>query len=97
MAGQIHVDHEALNSLRQALETAGQEYKTNLAKLTSLIDEMTSGDIQGNPATDLLNKFRAKEQTFKELEKTIDEAEGYVQQETTKFTNMISDLESSMR
>ena len=93
----IHVDEAALSDLRNALETAGKDYQRDYTRLKNLISEITSGDIQGDPATDLLNKFRAKEQTFKELEKTIDEAEGYVQQETTKFTNMISDLESSMR
>ena len=33
----IHVDEHALNELKNALETAGQEYKSNLARLTNLI------------------------------------------------------------
>ena len=33
----IHVDEAALNSLKNALETAGQEYKSSLARLTTLI------------------------------------------------------------
>ena len=49
----IHVDEEALKTLKNALETAGQEYKSNLARLTNLIEEITSGDIQGDPANDL--------------------------------------------
>ena len=92
----IHVDEAALNSLKNALETAGQDYKTKLARLTNLIEEITSGDIQGDPAEDLLAKFRAKEDTFNKLTQTIDEAEGYMGMQTTKFGTMISDLKTDM-
>ena len=40
----IHVDEEALKTLKNALETAGQEYKSNLARLTNLIDETVSDE-----------------------------------------------------
>ena len=93
----IHVDEAALNTLRNALETAGESYKRNLARLTNLIEEITSGDIQGDPAQDLLTKFQAKDETFKNLANTIDEAEGYMGMQTTKFTNMIGDLKSGMQ
>lgn len=93
----IHVDEAALNSLKHALETAGQDYKSNLARLTSLVEEITSGDIQGDPATDLLNKFQAKQDTFNKLTQTIEEAEGYMGLQTTKFGSMIGDLKSGMR
>lgn len=92
----IHVDEAALNSLKNALETAGQDYKSKLARLTSLIEEITSGDIQGDPADDLLAKFRAKEDTFNKLTQTIEEAEGYMGMQTTKFGTMISDLKTDM-
>ena len=92
----IHVDEAALNSLKNALETAGQDYKSKLARLTNLIEEITSGDIQGDPAEDLLAKFRAKEDTFNKLTQTIEEAEGYMGMQTTKFGTMISDLKSDM-
>ena len=93
----IHVDEAALNSLKNALETAGQDYKSKLARLTSLIEEITSGDIQGDPAEDLLAKFRAKEDTFNKLTQTIEEAEGYMGMQTTKFGTMISDLKTDMQ
>ena len=93
----IHVDEEALKTLKNALETAGQEYKSNLARLTNLIEEITSGDIQGDPANDLLQKFQAKEETFKRLAQTIDEAEEYMGMQKTKFTSLIGDLSSSMK
>ena len=93
----IHVDEDALNALKNALETAGQEYKQSLARLTSLIEEITSGDIQGDPANDLLQKYQAKQDTFNKLTQTIEEAEGYMGLQTTKFGNMIGDLKSGMK
>ena len=93
----IHVDEAALNALKNALETAGQEYKSSLARLTSLIEEITSGDIQGDPANDLLQKYQAKQDTFNKLTQTIEEAEGYMGLQTTKFGNMIGDLKSGMK
>ena len=93
----IHVDEVALNALKNALETAGQEYKSSLARLTSLIEEITSGDIQGDPANDLLNKYQAKQDTFNKLTQTIEEAEGYMGLQTTKFGNMIGDLKAGMK
>ena len=74
----IHVEESALNDLRNALETAGTEYKNNYARLQNLISEITSGDIQGDPANDLLAKFQAKDDTFKSLQQTINEALEYI-------------------
>ena len=93
----IHVEEEALNALKNALATEGEEYKSSLSRLTNLITEVTSGDIQGDPATDLLQKFQAKEDTLNKLAETIDEAEGYLGMQTTSFTNMIGDLKSGMK
>lgn len=93
----IHVEEEALNALKNALATAGEEYKSSLSRLTNLINEITSGDIQGDPANDLLQKFQAKEDTLNKLAETIDEAEGYLGMQTTSFTNMIGDLKSGMK
>ncbi len=94
---QIHVDEASLNDLKNALATAGESYKNNLARLTNLVNEITSGDIQGDPATDLLQKYQAKEGTFKKLAETIDEAEGYMGMQTTKFGNMIGELKTDMK
>ena len=93
----IHVEEEALKTLKNALATAGEEYKSNLSKLTNLISEVTSGDIQGDPANDLLQKFQAKEEVLNKLAETIDDAEGYLGMQTTSFTNMIGDLKSGMK
>ena len=95
--GTIHVDEAALADLRDALTTAGEDYKSDLARLTALIQEITSGDIQGDPANDLLAKFNAKEDTFKRLANTIDEAQEYMGIQSQKFGSMISDLQSGMK
>ena len=93
----IHVDEAALRDLKNALETAGEDYKRDYARLKNLIQEITSGDIQGDPATDLLNKFQAKEDTFNKLAQTIDDAEEYMGLQKQSFTQMISDLASGMK
>lgn len=93
----IHVDEQALNDLKNALATAGESYKKNLTRLTNLISEITSGDIQGDPANDLLQKYQAKEDVLNKIAQTIDEAESYMGMQTTKFTNMIGDLKSGMK
>lgn len=93
----IHVDEAALSDLKQALETAGEDYKSNLARLQALITEITSGDIQGDPATDLLNKFEAKREVFNKLAQTIDDAEEYMGMQKETFGKLVSDLASGMR
>lgn len=84
-------------TLGNALETAGQEYKASLARLTNLIDEITRGDIQGDPANDLLAKFQAKQDTLKRLAQIIDEAEEYMRMQGKKFDSTLNDIQSGMR
>ena len=96
-SGTIHVDEESLKDLRNALETAGEDNKRDLSRLKALIAEITSGDIQGDPANDLLAKFQAKDETFKRLADTIDDAQEYMGIQTQKFGSMISNLQSGMK
>ena len=96
-AGSIKVDEQSLRSLREALATAGEDYKRNLARLTSLIEQITNGDIKGNPADDLLSKYRAKEAVFKGIANTIDEAEEYVGLKNKKFSDMIGNISSKIQ
>ena len=97
MNDRIHVEESALNELRNALQTAGEEYKEQLAKLTNLIDEITSGDIKGDPADDLLAKFRAKQDDFNSLARTIEDAQEKVGVKGSDFTSMITDLKERSR
>ena len=93
----IHVDEAKLNQLKNTLETSGQDYKENYAKLTNLIEEITRGDIQGDPANDLLAQYQAKEDVFKGLLQTIEDAEDYMGIKGKKFNNMIGDLHSKIK
>lgn len=92
----IHVDEAALNDLKNALGNAGESYKQNLARLTNLISEITSGDIQGDLAIDLKNKFEAKQSTLNALANTIDEAAEYAGMQTTKFGTLIQETKAGM-
>ncbi len=92
MNNTIKVDEEALDRLRGALQTAGENFKSNLSKLEFLMDEITSGDIQGEVATDFLNKFRNRESVLKNIEKTINDAENYTGDKLNKFNNLIGNL-----
>ena len=92
----IHVDEASLNDLKQALQTAGESDKSNLARLTNLINEITRGDIQGDLATELLTKFQAKETVLNKLAETIDEAAEYMGMQTTKFGDLISSTKAGM-
>ena len=97
MGQTIHVDEEALNVLKNALRTAGEDYKDKFRRLSNLIDQITSGSIKGDPATDLLEKFEAKREYFNRVQRTIDEAEEYTGIKKTGFGNMIGDLKAGMK
>jgi len=94
---EIHVDEEALNYLKNALQTAGENYRNNLSRLTNLINQITSGSIKGDPADDLLAKYEAKRDFFNKVQETIDEAEEYMGIKKGTFGNMIGDLKQGMK
>ncbi len=95
--GRIHVDEASLARLREALSTSGEEYKTQLVKLENLINTIVKGDIQGDPAQDLLQKFMAKKDIFEAIARIIDDAESYVGVKKTSFTDLISNLAQEMK
>ena len=93
----IHVDEEALRTLKGALQEQGENYKKNLRRLQALVEEITSGDIQGDPATDLMQKYEEKKETFQKIADTIDEAEGYMGMRTTGFTDMVGEMKNEFK
>ena len=97
MDERIHVEEEGLVNLKHALETAGEEYKFQLAKLINLVEEITRGDIQGDLADDLLMKFRAKEADFKSLARTIEEVEEKIGLKGQDFTTMVEGLKETAK
>lgn len=92
----IHVEEAALNDLKTALENAGERYKANLIRLENLINQITRGDIKGDPADQLLAKFQAKEQMFKNLATVIDDAESFMGIQKSSFKDLMDKLISSM-
>lgn len=88
---------DSFDRLDEAMQTTGENYKRLLARLTNLINEITRGDIQGDPAIDLVNKFQAKEDIFKGLEQTINEAEEYIRQEKARFGAMMGNISDGMQ
>ena len=95
--GPIHIDGIGLVELKKALEEAGEGYKEQLAKLINLMDDITSGDIKGDPADNLLKLFREKEPDFRLLAETIEEAQEYAGVKGKDFATMIEDLKNSSR
>lgn len=90
----IVVSQGALNKLKEAIATAGKDYKENLAKLRALMDEITNGDIQGDLATELMNKFQARKDDFDAIQKVIDDAEDYMGMKGTAFNTTVSNIQS---
>ena len=93
----IHVEEEGLEELKEALATAGEQYKLQLAKLTDFIDEITRGDIQGDLADDLLEKYIAKKEDFQKLQNVIDTVEEKVGVKGADFVQMINDLKDKSK
>lgn len=92
----INVDEEAIERLRDALQTTGEEYKYNLNRLENIIKGITEEDIKGTPATRLLNNYKKQEASFKKLADAISKAEEYVNTEKTGFNNMVDELSEEM-
>ena len=90
----IIVSEGALNKLKNAIATAGKDYKENLAKLRALMDEITNGDIQGDLADELRSKFLARQDDFKAIQKMIDDAEDYMGMKGTQFNTTVSNIVS---
>lgn len=97
MGDTIKVSSEALKKFKNTFGNAGESYKANLAKLTRIMDEITSGDIQGTLATELKTKFEDKKATYNKIASLIDEGEQYLGIKGTKFTNMLDSLRNSMK
>ena len=97
MNGQITVSEEELNAIAASLRDASNEYNSSYTKLTNLIQEITRGDITGQVADDLKNKFDSKEETFKNLKATIDQAEQYMNQQLKSFNDVAEGVMAEMR
>lgn len=93
----IHVDEGALNDLKNAFLNAGVDYKTNVAKMEHLVNQIVSGDFQGEAADLFLQKYQEKQDTFKGIIKTLEAAEDKMGLKTTKFNDMMSDIQTNTK
>ena len=93
----IYVDPMAIEELRSNLEKAGEEYKSQLARLTNLMNEITKGDIQGPMADDLLKKFEEKRNDFNSLATAISDAEQNMGIKGTDFDKMVENFKENAR
>ena len=87
----------AMAELERGLQTAGEDYKSNYAKLTSLVQEITNGDITGDAATDLVNKFEAKREMLDTVQQAIDEANDFITERKASFNSMMNGLMEDMK
>ncbi len=97
MSERIHVNPDAVEELRSGLQSAGEEYKTNLAKLTNLIAEITNGDIEGPMATDLRDKFEEKRSDFDSLTEAINKAEEAMGIKGQDYDKMLEDFKENAK
>ena len=78
------------------LQTAGEEYKYNLNRLITLINDITNEEIKGTPATNLLKDFKSKEENFKKIKETINRAEENINRQRKEYNNMVMEMEEEM-
>lgn len=93
----ISVSDEVLVNVIDSMTSATENYMENYKKLTNLMNEITNGDITGDPATQILEKYNQKEETFKNLYNSLETANEYMAEQKNKFGSMMSSLESSFR
>ena len=93
----VRIDEAALEQLKSALQIAGESYKINLSRLRYVIEEIASKDIEGEPATELLNKYRNREDMFRNIERAINDAEEYAGVKKSNFDALMSDVSSGLK
>ena len=95
--GRIHVEENALIELKNAFSTMGDNYKENYGKLTKLIEEITSGHIQGDPADELLKKYNDKKESFNKILELIEGTQVYLSGRTDQFIEDVTTLMTNMQ
>ena len=69
MAETIEITKEDIEKLKNQLETAGEEFKTNYNKLTALIEQIRRGDFTGEAADLFLQKYEEKKDFLSAMRK----------------------------
>lgn len=94
--GNTVISNEAdIANLKNQLDTAGQEYKTNYDKLQSVVNQV-GVDFKGTPADEFQRDFNNLQPTFESIQSEVDKAYGYVEEELNKHKTLMADLSSDM-
>lgn len=97
MDGVIQADSQSLRELTEAFATAGKDYQKKLEELGQLIEDITNGDIQGDPATQLKSKYEEKVASFNELRDALKKAEDHMNDEEAEFRDVMRKLEQDIK
>lgn len=92
----IHVEEDALNELKKGIATSGEQYERNLEKLDSIVEEIISGDIQGEVADTFKAKYDSKKDDFNKLKNALEEAKQVLGLRTEDFVNMMDEVNNTM-
>lgn len=93
----VHVEEQALVRLKNVFGSAGEKYKSNYSRLSTLIREITSGHIKGNPADELLKKYEEKKDAFDQVYKMINSTQEYLSGRTGQFISDMDELMDDMQ
>lgn len=97
MSGNVVANQADITKLKQQLEQAGSDYKSNYAKLDRLVQQITNGEFKGQPADTFKSLYESKRDIFDKVQQSINEAEGYVDDELKKFVNLTNNLMDNMK
>ena len=92
MAETIEITKEDIEKLKNQLETAGEEFKTNYNKLTALIEQIRRGDFTGEAADLFLQKYEEKKDFFDGINKILEDAEKYTNDVLNKYETLNAQL-----
>lgn len=93
----LNINEDAFRQLQNNIETAADEYQTNYRRLANLMSEITRGDIQGEPADDLLKKFEEKKGDFEAISNEIDTILDYIKNKYDEFEITKSEVSGGFR
>jgi len=97
MAGQVVANQAEITKLKNQLGQAGSDFKNNYAKLDGLVQQIVNGEFKGQPADTFRTQYESKKDIFDGVQKSIDEAEGFIDEELTKFINLTNNLMDNMK
>ena len=97
MSGNVVANQADIAKLKNELEAAASEYKANRAKLEGLVQQIVNGEFKGQPADTFKAQYEKHVPTFEGVQKEIDEAQAFIEEEEQKFVTLTNNLMDNMR